>query len=343
MADKSTFDEIMVSITHGLSGESDKDVAYLNEQMEKYKDHEYGVEIIRACGRLLYEALPEDKKAELNNAIKKDYKGFEAALEEVKFNQYQKNFDKALELIESMIKKYEQMDMFKDDEVSEYHCFREPMEEIVFRLMNTTEKDIRRSQLDYDRMYLLYGSILFDLHRFDDAEKALATAKRWNPIHPNVAFEYAETFKARGLIDEFGRLTRDIFKIVFHPDKLARCYRNLAYYYVEKQDYKTAVCCLLYSGLFEKNEHVASELYYISQTSGENYNPTREELHATLEEHDIPFGPDEEILKAAYYYGMKFNEQGDKDTAGYFLSIFATYINDDEVNKILEAISGDNE
>ena len=67
MADNNIFEDIMKEITRGLSGDSKKDVDYLQEQMEKYKDHEYGKEIIRAYGRLIYEVIPDEKRRNWNN------------------------------------------------------------------------------------------------------------------------------------------------------------------------------------------------------------------------------------------------------------------------------------
>ena len=69
MADKKDFEAIMTSITAGLSGDSKADIKYLQEQSEKYKDHEYGKEIVRACGRLMYQVLPDDKKEELGKGF----------------------------------------------------------------------------------------------------------------------------------------------------------------------------------------------------------------------------------------------------------------------------------
>lgn len=69
------YDEIMKNITRGLSGNFKTDREYLQEQMEKYKDHELGKEIIRACGRILYEILPEDKKKSLQRLCGKKVLG----------------------------------------------------------------------------------------------------------------------------------------------------------------------------------------------------------------------------------------------------------------------------
>lgn len=63
------FDQIMKEITSGLTGDNKADMTYLQEQMEKYKDHEMGKEIIRACGRIMYQLMPEEAKVELAKAM----------------------------------------------------------------------------------------------------------------------------------------------------------------------------------------------------------------------------------------------------------------------------------
>ena len=84
----------------GLTGDEVHDRAYLKEQMEKYKEHELSTEIIRACGRLFYDLVPEDKKEELAQMLENDMSGINAVLDEVRFNIFKKNYDRA---VESMI------------------------------------------------------------------------------------------------------------------------------------------------------------------------------------------------------------------------------------------------
>ena len=119
------FDEIMREITGGMTGDNEKDIRYLMDQAEKYKDHEMGKEIVRAVGRLVYKCVPEDKRAELDRIVTNDTTSYEAVLEEVRFKQHEKKFDEALVLLENLIRKLEEAKMFEDDQVSEYHCFNE--------------------------------------------------------------------------------------------------------------------------------------------------------------------------------------------------------------------------
>ena len=125
------FDRIMYDITAGLTGDPKIDIPYLTEQCEVYKNHEMGKEIVRACGRLIYEIIPDDTKDELNRAIRNDFTGTESILEEVRFNMYKHDYDKALSLIEPLICKLNEESPFQDDLVSEYHTFSESFEEVL--------------------------------------------------------------------------------------------------------------------------------------------------------------------------------------------------------------------
>ncbi len=192
-----SFDEIMRQITSGLSSNSEHDIKYLQEQMEKYKNHELGKEILRACGRLIYELLPNDKKDELAKIVGKEEYTYEASLDEVRFNIYKKDYDKALSIIESVIRKVESLDAFQNDAVSEYYTFNEPFEEVIFQIRNESDKEIRRAPIPFSTMYLLYGNLLFEMKRYNEAQEALRKSLKWNPMSADANFEYIETYKVR--------------------------------------------------------------------------------------------------------------------------------------------------
>ncbi len=195
------FEKIMHEITSGLSGDGEKDVKYLMEQAEKYKNHEMGKEIVRAIGRLVFKCVPEDKRAEMNRVIQNDLTSWKSVLEEVRFKQHEKRYDEALVLMGDLIRKFEDSHMFTDDQVSEYHCFNEFFEEALYKFRTEPTRELRDATFPLDVFYTQYGSLLVDLKRPEDAENALVKALRWNPSDVKIMFERAETHKIRGDID----------------------------------------------------------------------------------------------------------------------------------------------
>ena len=107
MSESKVYDSIMKEITAGLTGDPSKDMPYLQAKCAEYKEHEFGKEIIRACGRLMYDMIPDDKKEELKKVMQKDSLGIESALKEIKTNISEKNLEKALKNAESLVSRVE--------------------------------------------------------------------------------------------------------------------------------------------------------------------------------------------------------------------------------------------
>lgn len=340
MAEKTNFDSIMREITGGLSGDSKTDMAYLQNQMDKYKDHEMEKEIIRACGRLMYELIPDDRKEELAKLISNESSGTDAALEEVRFNIYKKNFDKALRIMEALVSKVEDMRAFEDDQVSEYHVFDEFFEEVLYQYRANPEKDIRRAPIPYTEIYMLYGSLLAELKRIPDAQEALRKGLRWNPVSFRITAEYIETYKMTGELEQFFALTKEAFKIAFRSADVARCYRNLGFYFVEKELWSEAIACYLLSLQFDHEAKQAqSELYYINSiTDGKIPEPSIDQAEEYGSQYGFPIGADDDILGLAFSYGEHFFEQETFDAARYFLSIAHDLTGDKEIEKMIDSL-----
>ncbi len=340
MNEKKDLDSIMRDITRGLSGDPKADMAYLNEQMEKYKDHEMNTEILRACGRLQYGLIPDDKKSDLERHIKNAHSGTDAALEEVRFNIYKKDFKKALNIIEALVNKVEALNAFEDDRLSEYHVFNEVFEEFLYMLREKPEKDLRRAPIPYTDIYMLYGSLLVELKRYEEARAALKKGLRWNPVSFPITSEYIETYKIIGDFEKFFDLTKKAFKIAFRSKDVARCYRNLGFWFVEQKLWSEAVACYHLSTQFEPDSKQAqSELYYIYSSTGQIIRePSWEQLKEIGEAYGFPIGADNDVLSLSFSLGRKALDEGAYDAAGYFLSITYDLTGDEKIAEMINSI-----
>lgn len=341
MTENINFDNIMRQITGGLTGDAKADMAYLQEQMEKYKSHEMGKEILRACGRLIYNLIPDDRKEELTKLIDNESSGTEATLEEARFNIYKKDYSKALRIMEALVTKIEDMNAFEDDQASEYHVFDEIFESVLYHHIAKPEKDIRQAQIPYTEIFSLYGSLLVELKRIPDAREALRKGLRWNPVSFSITSEYIETYKMSGDLEKFLSLTIDAFKIAFRPEYVARCYRNLGFYFVEKELWDEAIACYFLSLQFNHESGKAqSELYYISSSTGKQIQePSFDEIKVYAQKYGFPIGADSDIVSLSAGYGKHFLEENDLDPARYFLSIAYDLTHDEEIGKVLDHLS----
>lgn len=337
-----TYDEIMKEITTGLTGDYEKDKVYLWEQAEKYKGSEFEKEILRACGRLFWEISPAEMKNKITDVLSKENLGTESILEEAYFNQFKKDYAKALGILEPFVQKIEKFiddGWFVDDAVSEYFCFNEWFEELLYSVYNQTEKTLRRADIPYAEIYLQYGSLLIDLNRIEDARTALQKAMRWNPASVNIQLELAETYKLAGNREKVCEIARAAFKYAFRKNEVAKCYRTLGWYFVEEELYQEAVACYALSSQFEKSDYVQSELYFISQkTNGKLPKLNFDEITKIAEKYNFPPYVDSDVLNIAFGFGKKCMEEKIYGNARYLFSIVYDLTGDDDVKEILNEI-----
>lgn len=333
-----TFDEIIRKITSGLTGEWEHDGKYLQEQMDQYKEHELAKEILRACGRMMYEVMPEDLKKELNAAAKQDQFGYQQVMEEVRFNMYKKEYSKALELIEGLVTKLEEARPYENDRVSEYFTFDGYIEEVLYDFRNNPERELRRAQIPFSEIYFFYGNILFELQQYEKAKSALDKALRWNPMNASIAYERAELEKQAGNLEEFLERTKAIMKNAYKSEDIARGYRNIAFYFVEKKEWAAAKTCLIISTQFSKDKSMAqSELYYIDASTGGRVEPLgQDEMYSFFAENGIQVGADDDVLGIAYNYGKHFLDEKEYDAAEYFLNIVYELTDDAQVKAMID-------
>ena len=335
-----TYDEIMREITKGLTGDISNDMPYLKEQMEKYKDHELAKEILRACGRLMYDLIPDDKKEELSKVIGNEMKAVESTLDEIRYNVYKNNFATAMKLSEALVEKIDKEPMFVNDAVSEYFTFNEFFEELLYAFYNKPEKTIRKAEVPFSEVYLQHGSLLFEQKRYLEAREFLEKARRWNPANAKIAFEYMETYKVLGEKEKFAELTKETFKYAFRPQDVARCYRNLGYYFIEKELYKEAAGCYLMSLQYDRDNKTAqSELYYIQSKAPKGFKePTVDELRAYGVKYDFPIGVSDDILGIAFSYGKHFAQEGQAEGAIYCLEIVYELTKDESIKELIDKL-----
>ena len=250
-----------------------------------------------------------------------------------------KDYDKALKIMEDLVKEIEEENSFQDDEVSEYHVFYEYFEEFLYLFLKKPKKDLRQVPTDFPKIYMIYGSLLVEQKEYELAKIALRKGLKWDPVNFNLFGEYTEIFKITGDLKKFFELTLHAFKIAFKPKDLARCYRNLGYYFVEKELYREAIGCYLISMQYDNNsKNAQSELYYISSLSDVN-KPTIEELEEIASAYGFPIGPDDkDILGLSYTYGIHFMEQNAKEGAKYCLSIFHDLTGDPKIKELIESL-----
>ncbi len=251
-----------------------------------------------------------------------------------------KDFDKALKVIEDLIFELDENQPYRDDEVSEYYNFEEYFEEVLFKELNNPEKELRRVPVPYTRIYNMYGYILYELDKFDEAKKCLEIGLGWNPVSFKLMSEYCEILKLKDDMENFFKLTLNAFKIAFRPQNVARCFRNLGYYFAGKELYSEAKVAYIMSLQFERDsEQALKELYYVDEkTNHQLEKPPIEKLKEFSEEYGFPIGADLNVLNLAFENGKKSLENRNPGLARYFFNILYDLTNDPDIKAALDKL-----
>ena len=340
MSQDKEFDKIMSEINSGLTGDPEKDIAFLNEQTEKYKNHKYSKEILRACGRLMYDVMPDDIRKKLDKVANDQFSRIDDSLNQAEQFLFKKEFNKALKVIEDLIFELDENQPYRDDEVSEYYNFEELFEEILFRDLNNPDKELRRVPIPYTRIYNIYGYILYELDKFDEAKKCLEIGLGWNPVSFKLMSEYIEILKVKGDLENFFKLTINAFKIAFRPQNVARCFRNLGYYFAEKELYSEAKAAYIMNLQFERDsEQALKELYFVDEKTGHKLEkPPIEKFKEYSEKYGFPIGVNVDVLALAHQCGIKSLENNNPDGARYFFGILYDLTHDPKIKAALDKL-----
>lgn len=195
----------MESITVDLNGEPQHDIALLKAACEKYKDALFGKEIVRACGRMMYEVPPENKRSDFERILENYAMASEETLNEIEFNLQRGNTKHALEIALPYAEKMqtiEQGGVCLEDSESVYYDFLEPAQELLWVARNQTTKTVRKAVEPFSKVYLVAASALYESERYDEAIVWLERAIRWNPASPALYLELCENYKCKGEFEQ---------------------------------------------------------------------------------------------------------------------------------------------
>lgn len=332
----SGFAEIIKEIVMNLTGDREKDSKYLMEQIEKYRHHEYGVEILKAIRRIVYGFLPEEYKNELSNILKRDNLHIQVILAEAKSKLAEHNLEEAEKLI---LEIHPREELFHSDEFSEYYDFGNSLEWAYFMTKNRPCKEIIPFPISYNDVFMTYAYLLVEKEDYDNAIKIIDIGLKRNPLHIDLMFEKASIYKKQKRLEESLQISLDCFDIAYRRVHIARCYRDFGYYFVENKNWDAAICCHLLSNHWFRTEMAESELYFISQQTrkviDEEYYAGN--LDRILQENGIPLEPNHLWIEIASYLGETMVSSNNIEDAKFCYSVaYELTGNDSYHEKVLE-------
>lgn len=332
-----SYKDTINAIFRGLSGDRDADIEYLKGQMEKYKDDEDSVEIVRALSRKIFELLPEESKEEIGRVIGNEVDKAKATVEKARLllnNNEAVSAEKTLRaLIDSIPLE------FNDDKECGYFCFDDALEIAIFYESENFRKTIRRPTYNFSEIYYLYGYSLIENGKIDEAEAALKTALRWNPVSTTVMSELSEVYKRRQDYERFLFWSKQILRYASSKQMLARGYRNIAYYYCDIEEYEKSAAIYYYSYAFEENPQAQAELFYIAEKLGDLPKPLKPKaIFRLLEQEDIQQDASDFVIGCAFQLYKAAMDGGAPRDAMRYLSVVYDLTHDEKIMDLINVI-----
>ena len=333
------YEEIIKEIKANLGENRDLNRQYLSSQIEVYKDHPYNKEIIKEISRMMWDCLSEDEKQEFIEISERENPIMDI-LNDIYFDVENGNYEIPLEKLNAFMETFPEM--FEDDKVSEYHYFTNPLEDLIFRKYIGAEKELRyipdnQPLLD---LYYVYGFLLLENQEYDKAEEYLKKAIRINPVSARIILELTEIYKVHTYTyNEYFIRTCDALKYSYYPQDIARCYRNLGYYYIEENQMRTALALYIYSMEFEASPLAYTEIKYI-QSKNDNMELTLNECIEIIESKNIQLGANPFIIETLNDLIRKKKKNKLYNQALYFMELQFDLTHDAKTLEMMNEIRG---
>ena len=328
------YEQIIEEIKNNLTGDPAHDIPYLREQAEANKGNK---PLLREIGRLMYSALDDETREKFDNALKRDLAKLDEKLAAIRKKYSEGKVEEALADIEEPSKYCDSV--FNDNTDGTYKYFYEPMEHVLYDHFFKPDRTVRDCPSFKPETYFMHGVILVELRRLEEARKVLEKAIAISPTHAQIRFEYAETFKMEGRLDEFLKETTETQKYCIRPTDLARFYRDMGFYFSEKEMWSEAATMYVISHQYDpESKAMAHEMMYIFTKSNGKAKPLNEKQPEKLgKKYGFEVGHHSAVPALACVVGQRCVESKMFDGAKYFMTIAYDLMKDERIKALIDS------
>ena len=330
--------QIMKEISSKLCGDQEKDLKYLFDEADNYRNHKYAVEIHKGILRLIWDKCPDGDKGHAMRIAEHIDSFINNILQRVNIKISEGRLAEAEKMIKSLLP--------IDDDViknigSLCYWFNELMEEIIYRYKYNPEKETLRDPYGNSKIYFTYACILFERKNYDEALKILEKGLKYNPFNTELLIEESEIFKLRKDWVTYKRITDMCLEYSYKSNDVARAFRNYGFMFIEQVDYDAAICCYLISLYYDDHATAKNELYHISKIMNKTIDEKYyyENMKNILTDRGLQTGPSNDMLELAYNFAVLNEEKHDYRFAQYFYKVCFDLTKDDDIRRKIESIT----
>lgn len=245
--------------------------------------------------------------------------GYNEKIKDVRNDLQNKNYEIAISKLENMLKESNVKEV--EDENNTYYTFGNYAEEAIFYNIYKPKKPNVYPEYNISEIYYYLGFINIDLKNYDLAVEYLDKALKWNPINITAMFEKATAFRMKGNLDRNRAEIEKTFIFIYNSSYLAKFYRELGWYYVERRIYDLGNALYTYSNYFYKTNNAENELKYIAQQENRavKYTPIAE-INQYLKDYNIPVNFNRSIINCIYNELQKVKNNNEKRSLARYFS-----------------------
>lgn len=245
--------------------------------------------------------------------------GYNEKIMDVRNDINNRNYEIAISKLENMLKESNVKEV--EDEKNTYYTFGNYAEEAIFNYIYKSKKQNIYPEQNISEIYYYLGFINIDLKNYDLAVEYLDKALKWNPINISAMFEKATVFRMKGNLDRNRAEIEKTFIFIYNSSYLAKFYRELGWYYVERKIYDLGNALYTYSNYFYKTNNAENELKYIAQQENREirYTPIAE-INQYLKDYNIPINFNRSIVNCIFDELQKVENNNEKRSSARYYS-----------------------
>lgn len=237
--------------------------------------------------------MDKPSKSEDDVTLKQEIETLEAKISKAKRLIEKGNYSPAKDILTEYLSYT--INSLKEDQNSNYYSFRNILELLISYHKIKSDKAIHWTTYKISEAYQML-SIISRQNKDDElALKYLNSAIIYNPINPNYYLDIADIYKDNQDYNNMLLIANKSYEYIFDNQELARYYRTLGAYYLDKVELDLSYSLYAYSLKYEISSESYSQITRIRRLKkSPSYILSNEKILSLLQEANIPLDISEE-------------------------------------------------
>ena len=206
-----------------------------------------------------------------------------------------------------------------EDENNTYYSFSNYIEILIFWYMYKPEKRNICPDINYSEIYYYLGFINIETKNYGKAQEYFKKGLEWNPMDVSIMFENAYLYRMLGDIERYKAEIEKTNPFIYEIGYMAKYYRELGWYYVEKKSFDLANALYTQSLAFYETDMAKKELEFIAKSENRQARlSTTKEMQKLFKDYNITFGFNRNTVDVIIdEYNRLYNENPQPDVINF--------------------------